>query len=70
MGPGSVNSGYYTVDFGADSGEVIDGFYVSGNTFDQPLLINNASGSTVRNIFRCNDIGSFTSANPVTWGSC
>jgi hypothetical protein len=70
MGSG-IDSGYYAVQFRADSGETINGFEVRGNAFGQPMNIENAAGSSVSGVTICNNTGSgWSSLSPLTLGAC
>jgi hypothetical protein len=71
MGPTSIDAGYYTVMFRADSGESINGFDLEGNTFAQPLNMDTQSGATMTGLVQCKNVGSFTYTGLVPpWTTC
>jgi hypothetical protein len=51
----ATSDGYDAIIFRADSGETLNDYTVKGNTFNQSIYLENASGSTVTNFRVCSN---------------
>jgi hypothetical protein len=60
--------GSYDIIFRADSGEALDDYLVQGNTFSQPIYVENAPGSSVTSFRVCSNAGDRVSTQTNTQG--